>query len=308
MRNNGCIDAGRQVCPCVLAACGQCLACAKLRGETCESCSWQGSCIYTLYEQNGCRPADTRRERLLSIKEVRAYSEDLKVFVLEADTGFCQKAQQLGAYVFVSPADVKNWYDAPVSVLKAEPEKGLLHLGICRCGPKSSEIFKAEKSLRVRGVYNNALSAVDCLTDTAPETFIFAKGIAIAPLRNFLDGGKGYEQKLKNLRLYVDLEKVGADFFRDYFGDLPAAFVEMRSFAREGLCSLEDLDELEERKDANVIALTSPYYADMAERAAGRRIVRPVSGNLCCGEGICGACTFTDEAGNTVRRCKQLRT
>ncbi len=304
MKKSRCIDAGRQGCPCALAECGQCLICAKLRGGTCQECSWQGTCIYSLYEQNGRSVILSRKDRLLKIKQVKTYSDDLKVFIVEADRGFCQKAQTAGAYVFVRAEDEAKWYDAPISVLKAEPEAGLLHLGICRCGPKSSSIFQAEKNLWIRGVYYNALSGFGALRENAQEAFVYAKGIAIAPLRNFLDGGERYSRWLGQLHVYVDLEKVGFDFFRDYFGDLPAEAVEVRDFAKEGLCSLDDLDHMEGSDSLNVFALTSPYYASQVERAAGSSIVRPVEGNMCCGEGICGACTCTDEMGRTVRRCK----
>ena len=51
----------------------------------------------------------------------------------------------------------------------------------------------------------------------------------------------------------------------------------------------------------------SPYYADQIEAAADGGVVRPNSGNLCCGEGVCGACAYDDEAGKTVHRCKERR-
>lgn len=304
MNKNKCIDAGRQGCPCALAESGQCLACGRLRGESCEACNWQGSCIYSLYEQNGGGISKTRTEQLMTVKQVRDYTADFKVFIVEAGKGFCQKAQRAGAYVFVRPETAQKWYEAPISVLKAEPERGLLHLGVCRCGPKSGVLFQEENRLWVRGVYNNALAGFDALQNEPAETMIFAKGIAIAPLRNFLDGGAQYAKWLNNLHLYVDLDKVGTDFFKDYFGDLPTEAVEVRNFLKEGLCSLEDLDHMEETSEANIFALTSPYYADMVERAAGRKVVRPTEGNMCCGEGICGACTCADEAGKTIRRCK----
>ena len=64
MKKSRCIDAGRQGCPCALAECGQCLICAKLRGGTCQECSWQGTCIYSLYEQNGRSVILSRKDRL----------------------------------------------------------------------------------------------------------------------------------------------------------------------------------------------------------------------------------------------------
>ena len=310
---NRCIDAGREGCPCTLAESGNCLVCSRLRGGTCDDCTWQGTCIFALYEQNGRRIVRERQNRLLPIKEVRAYGPNLKVFVLEADKGFCQKARTVGAFVFVKTAEDHDWFGAPVSVLKAEPEKGLLHLAICACGPKTNRILQETKNLSIRGIYYNALSGQGSLLTDPEETFVFAKGVAIAPLRNYLDGGSRYSRQLANLHLFADLDKTGMDFFLDYFGDLAAGTIQVRDFAREGLCSLEQLDHLEtqcqSRARVNVLALTSPYYAGHIQRAVGKNktILRPTEGNMCCGEGICGACTEVDAYGRTIRNCKAAK-
>ncbi len=321
MGNNRCIDAGRENCPCVLAEAGCCLVCGRLSGRSCQDCGWQGTCIYTLYEQNGRRLIQGRQERLLPVEEVRVYGARFHVFVLRADRGFCQKAQTAGAYVFAKAPSADRWYGMPVSVLKSEPDEGLLHLGICSCGPKSANLLAEKEQLCVRGVYYNALSGLGHLRDDAEGTVIFAKGIAVAPLRNFLDGGGRYAAKLADLQMYMDLDKVGMDFFLDYFGDLPAEAVHIRQFAREGLwpdgaawtngeawpdsadCA-DDKPLRGWRSGRNIFALASPYYVHRIQKAFGPNVVRPTEGNMCCGEGVCGACTYVDEQGTLMRRCK----
>ena len=74
----------------------------------------------------------------VNIRSVRVYSDNFKVFVIGADKGFCQKAQTAGAYVFARPTTKEQWYDMPISVLKAEPNEGRLHLGVCGCGPSQA--------------------------------------------------------------------------------------------------------------------------------------------------------------------------
>ena len=310
---NRCIDAGREGCPCALAESGDCLVCSRLGGGSCDDCGWQGTCIYTLYEQNGRQLIQERQNRLLDIAEIRTYGPNFKVFVLEADKGFCQRAQTAGAFVFVKTKKDHDWFGAPISVLKSEPDRGRLHLAVCACGPKTSRILQEEETLSVRGVYYNALSGQSHMLTDPEETYLFAKGVAIAPLRNYLDGGSRYRRQIQNLHAYIDLEKTGMDFFLDYFGDLPADAIRIRDFAREGLCSLEQLDYLERqvmaRARINVMALTSPYYAAHVQRAVGKEktILRPTEGNMCCGEGICGACTEVDRQGHLIRRCKAAK-
>ena len=306
-----CIDAGREGCPCVLAESGDCLVCSKLNGGTCDDCQWQGICIAALYQQNNYRIVQERQPHRMKIKEIKVYMPNLKVFVMEADKGYCQKAGTAGAFVFVKEANNHDWFEVPISVLKAEPEKNLIHLAVCGCGPKTSRILQERESLSVRGIYYNGLAGQGGLLANPEETFLFAKGVALAPLRNLLDGGSRYNRYLKNLKAFVDLDKVGMDFFLDYFGDLDATRIEVRDFAKEGICPLEQLDHLESqcmgRSRINVMALTSPYYARHIQRAVGERqsVLRPTEGNMCCGEGICGACTETDSYGRIVRHCKE---
>ena len=120
MKMNQCIDAGRPgCCPCELAEHGACLVCGKLRGETCQECSWQGVCIASLYEQNGRKLVKGRSEKLLPVREIRNYSDDFKVFILEADKGFCQKAQTAGVEIMAYDCRVEPdllELDEPVEV------------------------------------------------------------------------------------------------------------------------------------------------------------------------------------------------
>ena len=104
------------------------------------------------------------------------------------------------------------------------------------------------------------------------------------------------------MRIYADLDKVGYDFFYDYFGDLPAESVEIRSFAED--CMGEARDESGAFENANVLALTSPYYADLIQKRRSKKWCGPPMPISLCGEGTCGACTCTDENGKTVHRCK----
>ena len=297
---NNCVDAGQVGCPCVLAESGNCLVCSKLNGSDCNNCNWQGVCIYDIYHQNRQQLEIERTAKPFSVEEVRVYNPEFQVFVVRADRGFCQRAAAAGTYVFVRSADDDGWYDTPISVLKSQPDKGLLHLAVCGCGPKSKRLLSQKGTLLIRGIYRNGLSGMQGLREQPKNTFVFAKGIAVAPLRNFLDGGRRYLKFLRNLHLYVDLEKIGFDFFRDYFGDLPTSSISICDFTEFDFSGIEIVPE------DNVFALTSPFYVERVRSVirASQSLVYPVEGNFCCGEGICGACTRNDPKGNTIRHCK----
>ena len=56
-----CIDAGSENCPCLLAESGDCITCSRLQGKDCCDCNWRGVCIYNEYIQNG-KKINNRRE------------------------------------------------------------------------------------------------------------------------------------------------------------------------------------------------------------------------------------------------------
>lgn len=308
MGNKSCFDVGSASCPCALGKWGKCPVCGKVgrnegRTSECELCSWQGCCVYTLYEQNGRQTASVRQTLSCRIEEVKHYLPEFKVFVIKADKGFCQKASAVGSSVFVRPQECENHYDMPITVLKSEPGKGLLHLAVCGCGPKSREVLALQRGdlLSVRGIYRNALTGLENISKNAGQTVIYGKGSAVASLRNLLDDpllGLFGESKGK-VQLYMDLDKITFDFFEEYFGDFPVERIQITDFAKDGLTVIH-----KEVDNANIIALTSPYYADCIEEITGKKIVRPVLGNLCCGEGVCGACSLDMGKGETVHRCK----
>ena len=159
--------------------------------------------------------------------------------------------------------------------------------------------------LIMRGIYFNGLVGMDSLDEEAEDCRVFAKGISIACLRNFFDGGYIWSRYLRNMKIYIDIEKINMDFLKEYFGDLPACttqIVEMRKCLSGEEPEGEGFDV--GGKQGNVIALVSPFYAKKIEGIFCREVVKPIGATVCCGEGICGACSFDDEEGKTVHLCK----
>lgn len=295
MMKRVCADAGREGCPCILAESGDCIVCRRLSGGSCNDCDWQGVCIYSVFIQNGRKRVVGRRSEILELKDIKTYSEDFKVFTLSAPKGISQKAARPGSFVFAKGKGDSDWFGMPVSILKADPDRREIHLGVYNCGPKSRNLIKNAGPMDIRGVYYSALSGLNLL-QREKKTLVYARGIAIAPLRNILDRGL---IDLEKSYFIIDINKICLDFIKDYFGDIPVDREEISDFFSEGF----QKNRLKE-KECNVLALTSPFYADRIEEAAERRCVRPNQGNMCCGEGICGACTHTTQLGQTVHSCK----
>ncbi len=291
-----CIDSGKAGCPCALSTAEKCIICSRLNGGTCNDCNWSGVCIYMLFRQEGGKPL-SRKERKMKICDITTYNETFKVFTVQADKGMCQKAQEAGAYMFLRRTNDTNWYDTPVSVLKSEPENGIIHFGISETGPKSKRLLDEKNEFIVRGVYYNGISNIDKLRSDVKMNIVYGKGIAIAPFRNILDMKERYGAGITDVTLIYDDAKCGMDFFRDYFGDMCVAKIKICDFSEEKF-----LIGSNERK--NIFAFTSPYYTNIIEQKYNQDIVKPTEGNFCCGEGVCGACTVNNTEGNTIHRCK----
>ena len=62
-----------------------------------------------------------------------------------------------------------------------------------------------------------------------------------------------------------------------------------------------------DEKRPNLLLMVSPYYVERILKLTGlskNRMITPNHSNMCCGEGCCGSCSYTDKDGITVRMCK----
>ena len=124
---------------------------------------------------------------------------------------------------------------------------------------------------------------------------VIAKGTAIAPFINMRVGVLSQTQ----VKLLVDDDKLTEDFLADYLCDCLWEKVSLAENEEKALAAIDGA--------AWVMLLASPYYT---ERILGMRperkndIITANHANMCCGAGICGACSYTDKDGVTVRRCR----
>ncbi|MDD4377983.1 MAG: hypothetical protein PHH48_07600 [Eubacteriales bacterium] len=302
MKNEyNCVDVGTGNCPCRLATCSACIECAKLQGKDCNQCKWSGVCIYNELSQNQGRVFTVRKEIVAPIVDKIIYDENFIVFVLEVGRSLAQRAKAVGSFVFARCVGASRDFDMPISVLKTDISKGQIHIAVNKSGPKSDDIFKATKAISIRGVYRSGLVGLSRLYEDAGKTVLLAKGIAIAPFYSILERMSRDERN--NLYSFIDTEKITLDFMKDYFGKLPVENLYYIDF-RKHQSLIETLIRQEKDNRTNFFALASPYYSEIIEDAAGGRVVKPNHANMCCGEGICGACTFVDAFGRTVHSCK----
>ena len=312
-----CIDAGSENCPCYLAVTGDCLVCSRLQGKDYCNCNWRGVCIYNEFVQGNRKVNNPRKDFEAEIVERKFYTEDLVVYILNVGKGFAMKAGRPGSYLFVKASGANNFYDAPISVMCADVEKGQIHLAIKIISTKTKALLTEKETLVLRGPYRNGLHGVNAIINKRAKnqkTLIIAKGIGIAPgilaTQTFQYRG--------SVDMVIDTDKISAELIADY---LPESKVnqDIRGECSGGLIrflSLIDIASGEKLEDLmnqnqydNVILLVSDYYIDILGKLVKKNLPLAdlaVSNNfrICCGEGLCGSCSIDTSDGGTIKMCK----
>lgn len=308
-----CVDAGTEHCPCYLAVTGDCLVCSRLQGkETCD-CDWQGVCVYNEFIQGGKQINQPRREHPAAILKKIKYLDDLAVFILEVGRGFALRASRIGSYVFLRHPEDAGYYDAPISILKADENLGTIHVAVKEIASKTRRLMEAEGRLLVRGVYRGGIQGVRYLQPAylkGKKLLFITKGVGAAPA--LLAAEQLSKQGGMRLDWAVDMEKISARLFEDYGVSLlpegngqqaeelslssPRGRSQLRHMLRQGGYDV-------------VAIMASDYFVEtisamVREELPQAKIAFSNNVHLCCGEGVCGACTRTDAQGNTFRMCK----
>jgi hypothetical protein len=301
-----CIDVGTENCPCYLAVTGDCLICSRLQGKEICDCHWKGVCIYNEYMQGNGRVNNPRVEFPASIVKKKYYLDDLIVFTLDVGKGFALKASRPGSYIFLRGPKSNSYYDTPICVMKTDPEKGELAIAVKIISAKTKTLAEAEDFLTVRGIYRNGILGIDAVTGKevrGQKILVVAKGTGLAP--GMLAANHLWHRN--RVDWVIDPEKISEDLICDFFGE-GEGIIKYRNLSQEG--SIEELLEQigKESYDA-VLLLTSDYFLqEIGTRIRSQfpktHIATSNNFHICCGEGVCGACSMTNSQGETFKMCK----
>lgn len=302
-----CIDAGTENCPCYLAVTGDCLICSRLQGKHYCDCEWRGVCIYNEFIQGNRKINNPRKDFEAAIIKKTQYKDDLVVYVLDVGTGFAMKAGIPGSYLFVKASGASGFYDIPISVMRADVEKGHVHLAIKVISTKTKALLLEEEKLVVRGPYRNGIqgiSAIERKRGPDRKTLIISKGIGVAPgiLINQSIRGKGL------VDMIIDTDKISDELISDYMKEEPSGLMKYMTLS-EPDSEQEIAAMMQERGYDSIILLTSDYYIEKIGSLAKKILPQAnlaMSNNfrICCGEGLCGSCTVDIPGAQTIKMCK----
>ena len=221
---------------------------------------------------------------------------------------------------------------------------GQIEIAIQPTGPKSRALLQdLTAPWRIRGPFYGGLTALGSgILHPADPLLVIAKGTAIAPFINMLErfcqaGTQDISTACQTqsltpgLRLLIDADKLTADFLTDYLKTQEGQSIPWQPIR---LASEMERAAMLIAESRQTLFLASPYYAaqakkvflksaafdgaahvqdstcglkdreDVISQARNRCLLLPNHANICCGIGICGACSETDGDGVTMRKCK----
>lgn len=221
---------------------------------------------------------------------------------------------------------------------------GQIEIAIQPIGPKSRALLQdLTAPWRIRGPFYGGLTALGSgALHPADPLLVIAKGTAIAPFINMLErfcqaGTQDISTACQTqsltpgLRLLIDADKLTADFLTDYLRTQEGQLIPWQPIR---LASEMERAAALIAESRQTLFLASPYYAAQAKKvflksaafdgaarvqhstcglkarenaisqARNRCLLLPNHANICCGIGICGACSETDGDGVTMRKCK----
>ncbi|RDY24761.1 sulfide/dihydroorotate dehydrogenase-like FAD/NAD-binding protein [Romboutsia maritimum] len=297
-----CADAGSKYCPCHLAYSGDCIKCSLLRGKKTCDCVWQGVCIYSEVQHNKNLSICERQEHLCKIAQVKKIEEDLFFIKIQVPKNIVGELKSPGAYVLLKSKDKNSdIFNAPISVMDVNTQESYIEVVIKSMGIKTKSIINFDE-VWVKGPYYNGVFGTRGLNNTNQENcLVILNGLsqvsAINIIKKLLENKNKVEvifnsqsiileevkNKIQQMGINISIVNVFEDknFISDYLSRNNVKFVYSGGCNNFNKIIMNIVDEVSED------------------------IKLSISNNnlICCGEGICGACTVRIN-GEKMKSCK----
>lgn len=307
-----CIDAGSEFCPCKLAETGECIICSQMHGKCfCDCSNWKGVCIYQEFFNNGMKAKKGRDKYSSKILSIDNYKNDLLLIKLEVFHKLALQLMNPGSYIFLCP-DENMYFDTPISILESDSDKNIISLAVEVRGIKTKKLldFKEGDSINIRAPYWNGVFGIKNIEkQRQTNCLVLGKGIGLAPMIPVI-------RKLKlqdcNVSLGIDYSNLDKEFISGFISKYDTKNNEI-NLLDKGELTKECKDLIKNSLDsgttyihtagADILSLKVIEFLDSLNR---KDILLSCCNNfkMCCGEGICGACTARYKGHRVKRFCK----
>lgn len=297
-------------CPCHLAETGDCILCSELCNKTfCDCVNWKGTCIYQEFIWNGNKAKEGRKTYLCEIVDKRSVEDGLVIFTLKLPYDLYQSLVHPGSYVFLRNPDYEGYFDVPISVLDLNSDNSTVDFAIEIQGVKTKKIDALEISdnISIKGPYwNGDFGLKHILNAKGGNSIIIARSIGLAPMVPVLKKLCANDNKVT---LILDKGEYKENFIEGYLKKYDVDIIEASTFNCGELTEeVKDLlSRLTDEKKPNLIHCAGAdilIYKILEYLGDDYNFSCCNNAKMCCGEGVCGACTARFKGHVVKRLCK----
>ena len=302
-----------QACPCHLAESGECILCSQLQGSHfCDCLNWNGVCIYQEFYNNGNKAKEQRKAYSCKVSEKVLCQDDVLLIKFEAPHKLAIDLARPGSFVFIRSGE-NVYFDVPISILDSNIDTNIISIMIEIRGVKSKQLLNIESGgeITIRGPYwNGVFGLKNIRKQKNNEVLVIARGIGMAPMLPVI---KKLAQNDNNVTVIVDKQPFNDVYVSEWLDNLnivpqemnliekgklsPEAKVAIKSIIGYNNISLIHI------AGADILTYNVIEYLDLLDR---QDIDLSCCNNfkMCCGEGVCGACTARFSGHRVKRFCK----
>lgn len=312
--NGLCADYGSRYCPCILAETGGCVVCSQVNGKAfCDCKASGGICVKEELLRNGGKARPGRETYACEVTTVM-HQEGLVFLRVQVPLMLESEVKRPGGFVFVRRQGASSWYDVPISVQYEEMNVGSIGMTILLRGVKTLPFrdIAVGNTLLVRGPYMNGLLGLQHLEmQQTGRCLVLAKGIGLLPS---VSVARYLQSRHNEVEVHVDeggfpahIQKFCLELFDLSYEPLTLLDTEGRLTAEVRRCIerfAADGGQLIHVGASEYVIHQVAAYLD----AIGRPDIRLSACNnarMCCGEGVCGACTEVTADKRVIHHCKE---
>ena len=308
-----CIDCGSEYCPCHLAESGECLICSQLQGKCfCDCVNWEGVCVYQELFNNGGKARKTRKTYNCTVIKSNLIEENLLELNFIVPHKLAIDLIKPGSYIFIR-TDNNQFFDIPISVLESNIDNDTVTTVVEIRGIKTKRLLNINKNdtIVIRAPYFNGVFGIKDLCKVQnSNVLVLGRGIGLAPMTPVV---KKLCSNNNEIDVLVDYAPFNSNFVKSYIRKFNIEPVETNLITKGNLskeCEFLLTSAVKEKNvslihiaGADILTYNVIKFLDDLGRPD---ILLSCCNNfkMCCGEGICGACTNRYAEHKVKRFCK----
>lgn len=288
--NQFCADAGGKYCPCHLAYSGDCIKCSLIRGKKTCDCKWQGVCIYNELEHNKIMPVQERKEILCKVIESKEIEKNIYLLKIKIPDYLCRDLCEPGAYVFLKDKDRESeFFNAPISVMDVDEENNILEVVVVPRGIKTKPLVKCKEIIVKAPYFNGIFGLKEIKSNSCNNCVVILDGLSQV---NSLKVIKKLIRNNNNVEVFINERGKRLELLEKRIEEMGVNIHLFNSYDKE-----EKLINYIRNNNISFVYSCGLIYfnkyilqlVDSIDKNI--KFAIPNNNLICCGEGICGACT-----------------